>query len=70
MIDNKQAFKELLEREPFTINRDTYTVNPNNETSDIDTRDTVYRTFLSKLNLSTDHCKLLLSYRFSKRIPS
>ena len=63
-IDNKQAFKELLEREAFSVNRSKYTIDTNNQIIDIDTRDTTYKAFLEKLELSSDHKRVLLEYGF------
>ena len=63
-IDNKQAFKELLEREVFSVNRSNYTIDTNNEIADIERRDKVYRAFLDKLDLSGEHRRLLLDYGF------
>lgn len=63
-IDNKQAFKELLEKQCFDVNRSNYTIDTNNEIADIERRDTVYRAFLNELKLSVEHRRLLLDYGF------
>lgn len=50
-IDNKKAYRELLGRECFSIQKSNITISPINEIADIDKRDTVYRTFLNMLKL-------------------
>lgn len=50
-IDNKKAYRELLDRECFSIQKSNITISPINEIADIDKRDTVYRTFLNMLKL-------------------
>ena len=50
-IDNKKAYRELLDRECFSIQKSNITISPINEIADIDKRDAVYRTFLDMLKL-------------------
>lgn len=50
-IDNKKAYRELLDRECFSIQKSNITISPINEIADIDKRDAVYRTFLNMLKL-------------------
>ena len=54
-INNKQAYKELLEREFFSQNKSHITISPINEIADINKRDEVYRTFLSMMKLERTH---------------
>ena len=54
-INTKQAYKELLEREFFSMNKSNITISPINEIADINKRDNVYREFLSMLKLEQTH---------------
>lgn len=40
-IDNKKAYRELLDRECFSIQKSNITISPINEIADIDKRDAV-----------------------------
>ena len=50
-IDNKKAYKELLEKECFSIQKRNITISPINEIADIDRRNAVYTAFLKMLKL-------------------
>ena len=50
-IDNKKAYRELLDKECFSIQKSNITISPINEIADIDKRDAIYRTFLNMLKL-------------------
>ena len=63
-IDNKKAYRELLDRECFSVNRSHITISPINEIADIDTRDKIYREFLQMLKLEPQHRKYLKSQGF------
>lgn len=63
-IDNKKAYKELLERECFSPNKSRIEISPINLLSDIEIRDSVYRSFLSMLRLENKHKKYLNSIGF------
>lgn len=54
-IDTKAAYKELLARECFSVDKSHLEISPINEISDIDTRNTVYRAFLDMLKLEPQH---------------
>lgn len=54
-IDNKKAYKELLERECFSQNRTKLEISPINLLADIEIRDAIYREFLSMLKLDSQH---------------
>lgn len=58
-IDNKKAFRELLDRECFSIEKSNITISPINDIADIDKRDKVYRDFLNMLKLNLDHKRYL-----------
>ncbi len=58
-IDNKTAYKELLDRECFSIERSNIVINSINEIADIETRDKVYREFLDMLKLKPQHREYL-----------
>lgn len=58
-IDNKKAYRELLDRECFSIQKSNITISPINEIADIDKRDAVYRTFLNMLKLERIHKSVL-----------
>ena len=63
-IDNKTAYKELLDRECFSIERSNIVINSINEIADIETRDKVYREFLDMLKLKPQHREYLKSQGF------
>ena len=63
-IDNKKAYRELLDRECFSVNRSNITISLINEIADIDTRDKIYREFLQMLKLEPQHRKYLKSQGF------
>ena len=50
-IDTKKAYKELLEKECFSIQKSNITISPINEIADIDRRNAVYTAFLKMLKL-------------------
>ncbi len=50
-IDNKKAFKELLEKECYSLNKSHIEISPINLIADIEIRDKVYREFLGMLKL-------------------
>jgi DNA primase len=54
-IDNKKAYRELLDKECFSMNKSNITISPINELADIETRDIVYREFLNMLSLNIKH---------------
>lgn len=54
-IDTKKAYKELLERECYSQNREQIEISPINLLADIETRDKVYREFLDMLRLDGLH---------------
>lgn len=58
-IDNKKAYKELLERECFSQNKIAVEISPINLLADIEIRDMVYRELLSMLKLEGQHRKYL-----------
>lgn len=58
-IDTKKAYKELLDRECFSPNKSHIEISPINLLADIETRDAVYRDFLSMLKLDTSHRRYL-----------
>ena len=63
-VDNKKAYRELLDRECFSVDKSNITISPINEIADIDTRDKIYREFLQMLKLETQHRKYLKSQGF------
>ncbi len=63
-IDNKKAYKELLERECFSLNKSPIEISPINLLADIEIRDAVYRKFLSMLKLDNKHKRYLNSIGF------
>lgn len=63
-IDNKKAYRELLDRECFSVDKSNITISPINEIADIDTRDKIYREFLQMLKLEPQHRKYLKSQGF------
>jgi len=58
-IDTKKAYRELLDRECYSINKSNIVISPINDIADIDKRDTVYRDFLNMLKLDLKHRKYL-----------
>ena len=58
-IDNKKAFKELLDREYLSIEKSNITIIPINDIASIDKRDAVYRDFLNMLKLDLEHRRYL-----------
>ncbi len=63
-IDTKKAYKELLEKECFSIDKAPIEISPINLLADIEKRDTVYRDFLSMLKLEGSHKMRLLDMGF------
>lgn len=63
-IDNKKAYRELLSKECFSLNRSNIVISPINEIADIDKRDKVYRAFLNILKLEPQHKKYLKNQGF------
>lgn len=63
-IDNKKAYRELLDRKCFSVDKSNITISPINEIADIDTRDKIYREFLQMLKLEPQHRKYLKSQGF------
>lgn len=63
-MDNKKAYRELLDRECFSIDRSHITISPINEIADIDTRDKIYREFLDMLKLEPQHRRQLQKLGF------
>lgn len=58
-IDTKKAYRELLDRECFSINASNIVISPINDVADLDKRDAVYRDFLNMLKLDSKHRKYL-----------
>jgi len=58
-VDNKQAFKDLMKREFFSIDKAEFEVMPINEISDVEYRNEVYSEFLRMLKLDIKHKKQL-----------
>lgn len=58
-IDNKRAYKELLERECYSQDRSPIEISPINLLADIELRDAVYRDFLNMLKLEGQHKRYL-----------
>lgn len=63
-IDTKRAYKELLERECYSQNREQIEISPINLIADIETRDKVYRAFLNMLRLERSHRNVLKNLGF------
>lgn len=63
-IDNKTAFKELLEKQCYSMDREKFVISPVNELADVEIRDRVYREFLGMLKLEQQHKKYLQSLGF------
>ena len=66
-IDNKKAYRELLDKECFSMDKSHIEISPINEIADIETRDKVYRDFLNMLKLNTKHRKELEKIGFLNR---
>lgn len=58
-IDNKRAYKELIEKECYSQNRSPIEISPINLLADIELRDAVYRDFLNMLKLEGQHKRYL-----------
>lgn len=58
-IDNKRAYKELLERECYSQDKSPIEISPINLLADIELRDAVYRDFLNMLKLEGQHKRYL-----------
>lgn len=58
-IDTRKAYRELLDRECFSVNASNITISPINAISDIEKRNAVYRDFLNMLKLDLKHKKYL-----------
>lgn len=54
-IDTKSAYKELLAKECFSLNKSPIEISPINLLADIKIRDAVYRDFLNMLKLENQH---------------
>lgn len=63
-LSNDKAFKELLERECFSQDRTLLEIRPMNQLADIETRDKIYRDFLSMLRLEIQHKRCLRNMGF------
>lgn len=63
-LSNDKAFKELLERECFSQDRTLLEIRPMNQLVDIETRDKIYRDFLSMLRLEVQHKRYLRNMGF------
>ena len=63
-LSNDKAFKELLERECFSQDRTLLEIRPMNQLADIETRDKIYRDFLSMLRLEVQHKRCLRNMGF------
>jgi len=63
-IDTKKAYKELLEMECYSQNRERIVISPINLLADIEIRDKVYREFLGMLKLDVSHKRTLKELGF------
>lgn len=63
-IDTKKAYKELLDKECFSIDASNIVISPVNAIADIDKRDAVYRDFLNMLKLDLKHKNYLTEQGF------
>ena len=63
-IDNKAAFKELLDKQCYSMNREKFVISPINELADVEIRDRVYREFLGRLKLEKQHKEYLENIGF------
>ena len=55
MMDTKKAYKELLERECYSVDKSKIQISPINLLADIEIRDKIYREFLRMLELERAH---------------
>lgn len=63
-IDNKKAYKELIERECYSQNKEPLEISPINLLADIEIRDKIYREFLNMLKLEGSHRRTLQNLGF------
>lgn len=63
-IDTKKAYKELLERECFSVDKSKIKISPINLLADIEQRNAVYMDFLNMLKLDLKHKKYLNNIGF------
>lgn len=63
-IDSKKAYRELLDRECFSVDKSHIEISPINEIAPIEVRDKVYRDFLQMLKLEPQHRKYLQEQGF------
>lgn len=63
-INTKKAFRELIEKECFSIEASHITISPINAIADINKRDAVYRDFLNMLKLELKHRNYLKEQGF------
>lgn len=63
-IDNKKAYKELLEKECYSQNKSHIEISQINLLADIEIRDMVYRDLLSMLKLEGQHRRYLRKLGF------
>lgn len=63
-IDTKKAFKELLKKECFSLDKTKVEISPINLIADVEYRDMVYRNFLEMLKLEIPHKKYLENMGF------
>lgn len=54
-IDNKKAYRELLDKECFSQDKTKIEISPINVIADVEKRDTIYRRFLGMLRLELQH---------------
>lgn len=58
-MDTKKAYKELLERECYSVDKSKIQISPINLLADIGIRDKIYREFLNMLELERTHKRYL-----------
>lgn len=63
-INTKKAFRELIDKECFSIEASHITISPINAIADINKRDAVYRDFLNMLKLELKHRNYLKEQGF------
>ena len=63
-MSNQKAFKELLERECFSLDKTELEIRPMNQLADIEIRDKIYRDFLNMLRLEPQHKMCLRNMGF------
>ena len=63
-MSNQKAFKELLERECFSLDKTELEIRPMNQLADIEIRDKIYRDFLNMLRLEPQHKRYLTNMGF------